>query len=141
MIDLDAVFKVVDYRLELDDATDEHKRQFLKGLDVVCHKDTPALNELRDWLTSTLEPEAVEPPKRSDREVVERRNLAGGCYQLEKVKCGKENCKCSKGKPHEPHGPYWYFYRRTNGKLSSKYIGKKTPPELLESGNLEASRT
>ncbi len=43
-------------------------------------------------------------------------------YVLEYVKCGKEGCRCQKGKPH---GPYWYLYVKDRGKTKSKYIGKR----------------
>lgn len=67
--------------------------------------------------------EQVELPiiQKPGREVVERQVGEGVYYQLEKVKCGKEKCKCAKGKAH---GPYWYAYWRHNGKVKSKYIGK-----------------
>lgn len=43
----------------------------------------------------------------------------GWTLRFQKVKCSKPNCsRC-------PHGPYWYAYRRVNGKLISQYIGKK----------------
>lgn len=48
-------------------------------------------------------------------------------YRQEYVKCGKPTCtKCSEG---AGHGPYWYSYRRDNGKLKKKYIGKQKPTE------------
>jgi hypothetical protein len=37
------------------------------------------------------------------------------------MKCGKKNCKCSKG---ELHGPYWYSYSHENGKGKYRYAGK-----------------
>jgi len=80
---------------------------------------TPALNELRDWLKSIIEPLPV--PTRSDREVVEIKKIKGVTYRHEKIRCGKPTCKCAKG---SLHGPYWYAYSKKNGKLSSKYIGK-----------------
>lgn len=40
-------------------------------------------------------------------------------YRLEPVNCGKAGCsKC-------PHGPYWYAYWREDGRVKSKYIGRK----------------
>lgn len=45
-------------------------------------------------------------------------------YQLELVRCGKSGCKCA-GENGELHGPYWYAYWRENGKLKSRYIGKR----------------
>lgn len=42
-------------------------------------------------------------------------------YRLEGVRCGKAGCaKC-------PHGPYWYAYWREEGKVRSRYIGRKLP--------------
>lgn len=59
--------------------------------------------------------------ERAGREVVQQRQLKGITYQLEKVRCGKPNCKSC------PHGPYWYAYYRKgfNGRMVSKYIGKE----------------
>src|SRR5688500_8235034 len=41
----------------------------------------------------------------------------GGIY-LQKVKCGKANCRCARG---EKHLAYYYFTRQ-NGKLHKTYI-------------------
>lgn len=48
-------------------------------------------------------------------------------YCLERVRCGKENCKCARG---ELHGPYWYAYWAEGGKSKSQYVGKKLPRHL-----------
>jgi hypothetical protein len=113
--------------LEMNAASEDQKRAFLAGLNAVCNSSTPTLNELRDWLASTLETEVVEPAARRDREVLERRKVGKGTYQLEKIRCGKPKCKCNQG---ALHGGYWYFYWREGGKLRSRYIGKKKPAEL-----------
>jgi hypothetical protein len=34
-------------------------------------------------------------------------------------KCGKSNCKCFSG---ELHGPYFYHFIRSNGKLKKRYL-------------------
>lgn len=39
-------------------------------------------------------------------------------YQLEKVLCGK--AKCAK-----LHGPYWYAYWTSSGRVQTMYIGKR----------------
>jgi len=123
MFDFDHAFTRVDYRLELADQPKDQKLAFLAGLAAVCTAKTPKLCELRDWLESTIEED--EPiPTRSDREIVEVKNIKGVTYQHEKIKCGKPTCKCAKG---TLHGPYWYAYSKNNGKLSSKYVGKKLP--------------
>jgi len=44
-------------------------------------------------------------------------------YRQEYVRCGKESCKRC------PHGPYWYAYWTSGGKLHKKYIGKIRPDE------------
>lgn len=42
-------------------------------------------------------------------------------YRQEHVRCGRQGCtRC-------PHGPYWYAYWREDGRLRSRYIGKKLP--------------
>lgn len=43
-------------------------------------------------------------------------------FVLQGVKCGKEGCKCNDG---DLHGPYWYEYFREDGKVVSRYHGKK----------------
>lgn len=43
----------------------------------------------------------------------------GGVY-VQAVRCGKSNCKCSRGKTHSA----FYFFTRRNGKLVKIYIRK-----------------
>ncbi len=43
----------------------------------------------------------------------------GGVY-LQRVRCGKANCKCARGENHLAH----YFFTRRNGKLVKFYIRK-----------------
>jgi hypothetical protein len=62
------------------------------------------------------------------RQVVEERPARAGTLRSEMVKCGKIHCrKCERG---EGHGPYWYLYYRRNGKLTSRYVGKRIPDDL-----------
>ncbi len=44
--------------------------------------------------------------------------LLGSVHQQFK-KCGKSNCKCSRG---ELHGAYYYHFVRVNGKLRKRYL-------------------
>jgi hypothetical protein len=51
----------------------------------------------------------------------------GGIY-LQRVRCGKSNCKCARG---ETHTAYYYF-ARVNGKLRKTYVRKADLEELSE---------
>lgn len=42
-----------------------------------------------------------------------------GYVRAERVRCGKKNCKCSKG---YLHGPYFYHYTWVAGKRRKRYI-------------------
>ena len=92
---------------------------------------------LRAWLNTIIEAEETAPALPSanpGREVVEQQQVGRAVYQLELIKCGKTNCRCASGKLH---GPYWYGYRRENGKLKSWYIGKRLKLEETDSQNNE----
>jgi hypothetical protein len=71
---------------------------------------------LEQWLVA--EPDIRQRP---DREVVEQRRVGGITYQIERVRCGKPNCKCAK---EALHSPYWYGYWSEDGKTKSMYVGK-----------------
>lgn len=58
------------------------------------------------------------------REIIETQRMGDRLYQLERVRCGKAGCKCA-GIDGELHGPYWYAYWRENGRLKSRYVGKR----------------
>ena len=50
----------------------------------------------------------------------------GWIYLLRYVKCGKRKCRsCAEG----GHGPYWYRFKRRDGKVRSEYCGKKQPAD------------
>ena len=79
---------------------------------------------LQVWLAEQVAADEVPPevePKK-DREVVETKKEGRITYQLERVKCGKANCRCAKD--GQLHGPYWYAYQKQGQKLKSWYIGK-----------------
>lgn len=101
----------------LQPSIDEVKKDILK-----LNKTTQ--QQLLTWLEDLLSDPLPEPPSNPKREVVERHYRASICYQLEKVICGKGNCKCANGKKH---GPYWYSYQWNAGRVVSKYIGKASP--------------
>jgi hypothetical protein len=83
-----------------------------------------AINLLTRHLTErvTAEWDAFDPgPSPAGRETVEERHAPGGCYRLERVKCGK----CARCEAGPVHGPYWYWYGRNGGRVVSRYIGKE----------------
>lgn len=70
------------------------------------------------------------PPSRLHKTRKPERAIAlpGGILQLERIRCGKANCRSC------PHGPYWYLYYKKAGKTHSKYIGKTLDGYLPDSG-------
>jgi hypothetical protein len=89
----------------------------------------PELETLENRIEGELtRRELAQREPTESRQVVEERPASTGTLRLEMVKCGKTRCKkCREG---GGHGPYWYLYFRRNGKLTSRYIGKRIPDEL-----------
>ncbi len=50
----------------------------------------------------------------------------GGVY-LQKVRCGKKNCRCATGEKHEAY----YYFHRVDGKLKKQYIRKADLNEFV----------
>ncbi len=38
------------------------------------------------------------------------------------LKCGKKNCRCQSGEEKDRHGPYYFWARTVNGKLTSTSV-------------------
>jgi hypothetical protein len=55
----------------------------------------------------------------------------GGLY-IQRVRCGKRNCKCSRGEMH----PAYYFFTRRNGKFIKFYVRKADIAAFFELVNL-----
>jgi hypothetical protein len=47
-----------------------------------------------------------------------------GSIQITHLRCGKKNCRCHQS-DDERHGPYYLWYRRINGKLTTKSIDEE----------------
>lgn len=45
--------------------------------------------------------------------------ILSGTVHVQYVRCGKTNCKCSRG---ELHGAYYYHFVRVDGKLKKRYL-------------------
>jgi hypothetical protein len=88
------------------------------------------LRKLDEWLHELIskaeEAERVRVPP-TGKQPVAAQTLANKTYRLESIRCGKEKCKCTRGKLH---GPYWYSYTREKDKVTSQYIGKKLPKDI-----------
>lgn len=55
--------------------------------------------------------------------------IVPGTVRTTYLKCGKTSCACWKEKSAR-HGPYYFWDRKVNGKLSSKSINKDLVPIL-----------
>src|SRR5215212_7005751 len=86
--------------------------------------ETLTLSDLRRVLAATAElVERIEGwQQKPDHMVI----IPGGCYRLEMVRCGKDTCKKCTNDAYG-HGPYWYLYRYSAGKVRKTYIGKERP--------------
>lgn len=85
------------------------------------------LRRLDEWLHELIlkaEESARDERMRTHKQIIEERTVENRTYRLEEVRCGKEKCKCARGKFH---GPYWYSYTRVAGKVKSQYVGKQLP--------------
>jgi hypothetical protein len=83
------------------------------------------LRKLDSWLHELIKSGRKESGNaKGHRSAAEGHRKGGLTYRLERVRCGKENCKCAGG---ELHGPYCYAYWSEGGRTRSKYVGKKIP--------------
>jgi hypothetical protein len=62
-------------------------------------------------------PDTAEPIPDAD-------SSGDGTVVKEWVKCGDESCQCTSGNQVDMHGPYKYRYYRSDGSLTSEYLGK-----------------
>jgi hypothetical protein len=91
------------------------------------------MRKLDEWLHELIrraEEIARAGPRPAGKQIVEERTHENKTYRLEGIRCGKDNCRCARGKLH---GPYWYSYTRVKDKVKSQYIGKKLPLEVERS--------
>lgn len=88
------------------------------------------LRKLDEWLHQLISrAEGVERVKSAPtkKDPIGAQTLDNKTYRLESVRCGKEKCRCTRGRLH---GPYWYSYTREKDKVTSQYIGKKLPKNI-----------
>jgi hypothetical protein len=88
------------------------------------------LRRLDKWLYELIKKiEETERVKKASprKQSVTEQALDNKTYRLESIRCGKENCKCARGKLH---GLYWYSYSRVKDEVTSQYIGKRLPKDI-----------
>jgi hypothetical protein len=98
------------------------------------------LMKLDVWLRSLIEERKSKKRESGairQHEVLQSHRTAPKTYRLERVRCGKERCKCADG---HLHGPYWYAYWSESGKTRSQYIGKHLPKRIKPSRDTKAHR-
>lgn len=95
----------------------------------LCRLSLGQLRKLDEWLHELIRrAEETERAEQSSRkQTVSEQSLDNQTYRLESIRCGKEKCKCVRGKLH---GPYWYSYTRLKDKIVSRYIGKQLPKDV-----------
>jgi hypothetical protein len=104
--------RITDLKREIKDLRDQRAR-----IDYAIEQQTAELRAL----------EAEEAAEEKGGDVMEVRPArGGGSYVLQKVKCGKAQCRCAKP-GGDMHGPYWYLFTKSGRKTKSKYIGKDKP--------------
>ncbi len=58
----------------------------------------------------------------------DRHDADGWLFRQELVDCGKGGSgRCRKCVNGPGHGPYWYRYRWSDGKMHKRYVGKRLP--------------
>ena len=88
---------------------------------------TKELVKLDSWLRALLEDRALKKSEHGaikQHSALQAHRTACKTYRLERVRCGKQSCKCAEGKLH---GPYWYAYWSEGGRTRSQYVGKRLP--------------
>jgi hypothetical protein len=60
------------------------------------------------------------------------REIQNGGLYIQRVRCGKQNCKCVRGETHSAY----YFFTRRNGKIVKFYVPKADLEAFSELVNL-----
>lgn len=98
------------------------------------------MEELKDLIRDArtlLNEREREQRERWRSERIESLGEGGAWLEHQLVNCG--NCRRCQAKPGGyHHGPYWYLYRYTDGKMKSIYAGRKLKEEIaVEAGHEE----
>jgi hypothetical protein len=55
-----------------------------------------------------------------------------GKVRTVRLRCGKDTCKCQSGKDADKHGPYYFWDRKVDGKLTSTSVPKADLPRFYK---------
>lgn len=81
--------------------------------------------ERRERVAAVAEEKEQERLRREEAARLDR-TIVGSRHIRQKVKCGKQACRCMHGGPL--HGGYWYrIDTYGSGRRKKKYVGKKKP--------------
>jgi hypothetical protein len=87
-----------------------------------------AANQVRSRGRPNAEDRAVTANALQGTHGNEKHDAGGWLYRLELVDCGKgASGRCRKCADGPGHGPYWYRYRWSDGKMHKRYVGKTLP--------------
>lgn len=91
-------------------------------------QDDETLENIVEYIEALLErrarPVATEELPDNAEPVSEEASQSKGTVVKEWVKCGDDSCSCTSGNQADMHGPYKYRYYRSDGSLTSEYLGK-----------------
>jgi hypothetical protein len=74
----------------------------------------------------------IEAAAPSTTDGTDLHDAEGWLYRREFVDCGKgANGRCRKCSNGPGHGPYWYRYRWSMGKMHKRYVGKRLPLSVV----------
>jgi len=75
-------------------------------------------------------------------ELIQLTPLCSGALHQQYLKCGKSNCRCHDKKSPRPHGPYFLWTRRINGKQVNRTLRPGAKVDQVREGisNYERAR-
>src|SRR5215207_4823719 len=72
-----------------------------------------------------LSPEGASKKSADSLPKILRLAWGGGSLQAQRVRCGKSNCRCARGRPHEG---YYYLFLSTPAGMSKLYVRRADVP-------------
>jgi len=73
-------------------------------------------------------------------ELIQLTPLCSGALHQQYLRCGKSNCRCHDKKSPQPHGPYFLWARRINGKQVNRTLRPGAKLDRVREGILNYER-